>query len=235
MIVTAAFIATLVLATPPAASQQEDRLVRVSQIQTLADSRSPADVDTLVKLLSSPAPVYELQAAIGTLREWHKPAVTPVLRRLISHPDKSVGLDAAVAHYRWTRDKKTLKVLERLRDLGSNLRRAFQTGQERGRPLYDDKKATAFFKKSLAHPLVYTKLDGALGLIEQAEPAGIALGLAALEEALEADESEVRMAAVKYMSVQYDEPAFGPLLLRAVEDSDTAVRAAARGILSRPR
>lgn len=233
--VSAALVATLALAAPPAATSQENRLVRVSQIQTLADSRSPADIDTLIKLLNSAAPVYELQAAIGTLREWHKTAVTPVLRRLISHPDKSVGLEAAVTHYRWTRAKKTLKVLQRLRSLGSNLRRAFQTGQERGRPLYDDILAEAFFKKSLAHSLVYTRLDGALGLIEQSEPAGIALGLAALEEALESSDTEVRMAAVKYMSVQYDEPAFGPLLLRAVEDSDSAVRGAARNILSRPR
>ncbi len=149
-------------------------------------------------------------------------------------PDPGIRTEATIRVYRWTRSRAAFDRLVVLRDFGSNLRRAFQTGNVKGRPVYADERAANFFQGSMRHSLSYTRLDGALGLIEMNREPARAQGLKLIEEVLASDSWGDRLAAVRYMSVEYTEGGFAPLLRTASTDRDSRVQAAALEILARP-
>ncbi len=226
-------IAALLLSAPPSAQELAQRRARIAEIHQLADMRDLQSIAHYVSLAAEAKTPWERSAAMQALMPHHKERGAPLLAKLLK--TRGLGTDvrlaAAVKHYQWTQSKDTLAVLVGLRGLGASLRRAFQHGHERGRPLYHP-GAAAFFTASAGHPMIHTKMDGALGLIELGAPHKTK-GLQVLEAALFSKDAADRAAAVRYMSVSYDEPAFKPLLQRAVTDSDLNVRAHAEQILQR--
>ena len=221
---------------PPNATdaQQKDRSRRVAKIFKLAQSGNAADTETLLALARKPGTAWERSAALQALTDRHKDLALATLRTLVRDPDSAVRTEANIRVYRWTRSKESLAALVKLRDYGSNLRRAFSTGEKNGRPVYDDPRAVAFFHGSLTHTLVYSRLDGALGLIEIGKEPDRSKGLRVIADALTSPDWSARVAAVRYMGVQFDEDGFKPLLRSATEDRDSRVQAAARTILARP-
>ncbi len=227
-------IAVVLLAAPPTADELAQRRARVSELHQLADARDTGGVTYYLEILKGLKTPWELSTALGALGPHHKHQGAPVIAALLNAPGTTMGVKraAAIAHYRWTADKRTLAVLSKMRASGASLRQAFQTGHDRGRPLYH-KTAAAFFRDSAKHALVHTRLDGALGLIEIGTEPHHKEGIAVLTGVLKSANADHRALAVQHMSVSYPEPAFRPLLERATSDPDLTVQARASQILGR--
>ncbi len=223
----------VVTVAPPDADEVATRRARVSEIHQLAEPRSPHDVKVFLAAVRDAKAAWERVVALQAMQPWHRDAGTRQVAGLLKDPDATVRLEAAIVYYRWTQDPATLPRLKAAVAKGASVRRAFQLEQKQGRAVYHH-TARPFFQALLRHPLVYARLDGALGLIEIGGDARKA-GLSALETTLASNEPDDRLLAIKYMRVQWDEPAFGPLLQRAAEDSDVRVRTAAQQLLSAPR
>jgi len=224
-------ISVVILSAPPAGNQQLERRQRVTEIHALAKADSPDKIKAYVAVLNS-GEVWEKHAALLALRAAHKPFVKRVLNSMVSSKKPTLRLEACVQRYRMGRSKKNALCLKKLRDLGSNLRRAFQTGEKRGRPVYD-KRGEAFFLESVRHSNLYTRLDGALGLIEHDPKGRGKAGLVVFEQELNSARVEQRRTVVRHLSVQYSDHGLRKLLESARKDVDPTVRAVAEEILAR--
>lgn len=228
-------IAVFLITAPPNgerthAEQTAERTVRVKVLYELGSQRSDSAARELMQVARTGRAVWERQAALQALSAHHKHLAEPVVRALMKDPELAIQTEATVRHYQWTQSPNTLKALEALRKYGSSLRRAFQTGEKAGRPTYG-KGAAAFLRQSLHHSLVYTRLDGALGLVELGTRPHAQEGLLVISNALRSGDPSERLIAVKHLSVSYDEPEFRLLLETATQDSNAAVAQAAKNIL----
>ncbi len=214
---------------PPGTIDRNARATRAEEILRLGASVAPEDEGTFLRILEEGAD-WERAIAAKAVTSRHSKRAIPTLVILERSADPIVEFEATVALHRLRPGRETLNHLERLRDRGGKLRRALQTGERSGRPTYPE-EASAFFRGSVAHPLLMTRLDGALGLVELGGKY-LAEGLEALTKAMASPTPDERRLAVRVMRVQYHEPAFVPLLESAANDPDETVRVLARGILT---
>jgi len=119
-----------------------------------------------------------------------------------------------------------------LRDRGVNLRRAFQTGEYRGRPIYRT-EAAEFFVKNLSHANVYTRLDGAIGLVEIGQEPSLRVALRVFKELLDTGPVPVRRLVVHHMFTSFREPRFLALIKQAQQDEDSSVKRLADTLMDR--
>lgn len=216
--------------TPPDgdALDRNARVARAEAILRLGTSRAADDMDELIRVLAEGAD-WERVIAAKAVRPSHAKRAVPLLMALQNSTDPVLEVEATIALHRLQPTRESLAHLERLRDRGSKLRVALQTGEQNGRPLYDA-TAASFFRGSVAHRLLMTRLDGALGLVEMGG-AYRKEGLAVLQKALESHVPDERRLAVRVLRVQYDEPGFVPLLESAATDPDETVRTIAQASL----
>ena len=215
---------SILMATPPAETpNREDRRREVADVLKLGLSDRPVDRKAFLTTLSSPGALWKRVAAIHSLRDVHKPKALPIIRRLAKHHDVAIRIPALIQWVRWEFNPASLRDLTNQRGLGASLRSAFQTGEVKGRPLYRAEAAT-FFREGLAHSSRYARLDAAMGCVEMMLEPLRSKGLRVLKESLADKDAAIRLLAVRYLSVQYREPAFGPLLKTASQDTDPAVR-----------
>jgi hypothetical protein len=226
-------VLAFVVTTPPAETPDRDQRRReVAQVLKLGLSDLPADREALLETLGSPGVVWKRVAAIHALRPVHRQRALPVVRRLAKHLDVAIRIPAVIQWVRWELNAGSLRQLTNQRSLGGSLRGAFQNGEKRGRPLYRPQAAT-FFREGLTHSNLHARLDAAMGCVEMNQEPLRSRALKVLEGELTHDDPGVRLLALRYLSVQYDDPAFAPLLERARQDKDPAVRQAAARMTSR--
>ena len=208
-------------------------IARAEQILRLGASTAPKDKELLFRILTGDVTPLERLAAIKALGPAHRAEAIVPLEKLIDDTDPGVALEATVVLHRFRPTPKTMARLEGFRDRGARLRGAFQTGEEHARPTYGV-SAVEFFRKSAEHPLLQTRLDGALGLVELgANPRDE--GLKVIREALSSTNPAERRTVVRVLNVQYDEPAFVALLDQAKRDPDEEIRVLAANILASRR
>ena len=224
-------LAFLMTAPPGGTSDRDQRRREVAQVLQLGLSDLPADRKALLETLGSPGAVWKRVAAIHALRPVHRQRALPVVRRLAKHLDVAIRIPAVIQWVRWDLNAASLRQLTNQRSLGASLRQAFQKGEKRGRPLYRPEAAT-FFREGLAHSNRHARLDAAMGCMELGLEPLRSKALKVLEVELTSDDRDARLLAVRYLSVQYEEPAFVSLLERARQDKDPAVRQAAARITS---
>jgi hypothetical protein len=208
-------------------------VARAEEILRIGASTAAADQAMIQRLLTGAVTPLERHAAIKAVRSHHAAIALAPLQTLIDDPDPSIALDATVALHRLRPSPKTLARLEGLRDRGAKLRAAFVAGEVHGRPTYTD-AGLAFFRRSAVHPLLETRLDGALGLVELGgDPRKE--GLVVLKQALGSPSPADRKRVVRMLNVQYDEPAFVTFLEQAKADPDEEVKSLAVNILATRR
>lgn len=221
----------VMMTAPPPGDKNKDRRQRVTKIHQLAQSNARDDIKAFMSALKSGAD-WEKHAALLALRPAHKPFVKPILPTLITSKHSSLRIESCVQRYRLWRSRDNARCLETLRPLGSNLRRAFQVGEKRGRPIYD-KRGEAFFLGSIRHSNLYTRLDGALGLIEH-DPKGRGnAGLVVIGQELKSSDENHRLIVIQHLSVEYDDPGLRRMLESARRDKSPKVRARAEEIRAR--
>lgn len=222
-----------VVTTPPVETPDRDQRRReVAEVLKLGLSDAPDDRAALLETLGSPVAVWRRVAAIHALRDVHRPRALPVVRGLAKHLEVAIRIPAVIRWVRWELNVASLQQLTNQRSLGASLRPAFQNGEKRGRPLYRP-QAAAFFREGLTHANRHARLDSALGCVEMNQEPLRSKAIKVLEKELSTDDPGVRLLALQYLSVQYDDPAFAPLLKRARQDKDLAVRQAAARIAGR--
>jgi HEAT repeat protein len=150
------------------------------------------------------------------------------LKKMVEDKATAVRIESAIKLYQWKEHKFALPVLKKLRKQGVALRRAFQTGYEKGKPTYD-KNAMAFFRDGIKNDNVYVRLDSAVGLVELDKAKK---GLSVVKEVLENEEKyHIRMAAVNYMTPLKKNEKVRLLLQLATKDKDERVAKRARDVL----
>jgi HEAT repeat protein len=225
-------LVVLVLTSPPSPEQLEEQRQRVQAIYALGEAEDDASLSQLLTILRDSDKDWEQLAALQALREGHRERALPTVQSFLRHPDPALRTAAAVRSYQWAPEQRVLHMLESLRAYGGALRRAFQTGEREGRPLYRP-EALKFFEASAAHSQIVTRLDGAMGLVEIGTEPQISRGLQVIRTILGSSEPSERRLAVQHLSVQYVEPALRPLLETAAADNDAQVSRLAREILQR--
>jgi hypothetical protein len=220
------------MAAPPSADVDiSSKRFRMAEIRTLAKSDDLGSMQQLMELVSSSKPIWERHLAMTLLRPAHRQVGIVTIQQLTRDPEIGIRIEAAVKWYQWTHTRASLEGLSKLQGQGANLRRAFQTGEKNGRPIYDS-HAQQFFMASVRNTNRYTRLDGALGLVELGGQGPYKAGLHVLESELASADAKARLVVVKHLSVQYDEPAFARFLAAAAMDPDAHVKAAAKAILA---
>lgn len=206
------------------------RQARIQEIYEIGASRAPADIARLMDVIRTVATDWERVAGLQALAPHHRAAAHSIVTTLASHTDTAIRVEATIKLHVFDPSKENAALLAALRPLGATLRRAFRTGDDRGRPLYLP-AAAAFFRESAKHPLVFTRLDGAMGLVEIGGP-HLAEGVAVLETVLSSTDPTDRLLALRHFKVSYDEPALQLLVVQAADDPDARVAGAARAMLA---
>jgi HEAT repeat protein len=222
-------IATVVLAPP---SENAVRKQEIQRILRVAESTAPDKITETIKRLTSQNPSWQRVIALKSLRAHHIPKATPYLRKLVNDPNIEVSTEALIRLCQFRPTKKLWQRLGKLRERGVSLRRAFQTGEYRGRPIYRT-EAAEFLVQSLSHANVYTRLDGALGLVELRQEPSFTVALGVFQELLESGTVHERRLVVHHMYTSYREPRFLPLIKLAQEDQDSSVRRLANNLMER--
>ncbi|MFT7621553.1 MAG: hypothetical protein ACI9WU_000717 [Myxococcota bacterium] len=208
--------------------EMEERRTRIQEIYALGRSKEEGDQVKLRGIIVGQGPVYERASAIRALGREKRDAVVPDLKKLVEDKATAVKIEAAIKLYQWGEHKFSLPVLEKLRAQGVALRRAFQTGYDKGKPTYD-KNALKFFKQGVKNENVYVRLDSAVGLIELAKEKE---GLPVVKKVLETEEKyHIRMAAVNYLTPLKTNEKVRALLEVAGKDKDERVAKRARDVL----
>ncbi len=212
--------------------EMEERRRRIQEIYTLGRSKDEADQTKLRGIIVGDGPVYERASAIRALGRDKREAVVPDLKKLVEDKATAVKIEASIKLYQWGEHKFAYPVLEKLRAQGVALRRAFQTGYDKGKPTYD-KNALKFFQEGVKNENVYVRLDSAIGLIELGKAKK---GLPVIKKVLESEEKyHIRMAAVNYMTPLKANEKVKALLTIATTDKDPRVAKRARDVLGIPK
>ena len=227
--VISALVVSFLLAPPVDRDRQRTRIAEISR---LASVKEPRSIQALITLTQPGHPKWERILALKLLNEHHRNDALKSVREAFKDSDLDIRTEAAIRLHQWRPDRATLQALQMLRKRGANLRRAFQTGERRGRPLYRA-DAAAFFRESMSHDNVYTKLDGALGLVEMAVEPDRGRALETFAAILKSTNVSERRAAVHYMFTSFSEPGFLPLIREASEDPDDGVKGLALQLLER--
>ncbi|MEC8023081.1 MAG: hypothetical protein VX223_04055 [Myxococcota bacterium] len=227
--ITTAIIVTVLFAPPSNESFKRDR---VQQISDMAADARPAGISAFTSLLTRELPSWERIVVIKMLKPYHRTAALRAVKRLMKHPDIHVRTEATIRSHQWSPTSESLKALETFRSRGVNLRRAFQTGEVRGRPTYRA-DGPAFFLGSMSHSNVYSRLDGALGLVEQGDEPAASVAIGVFEAILKEGSVNERRLAVHHMYTSFREPRFVPLVKLASDDPDETVSRLATTLLSR--
>ena len=208
--------------------EMEQRRKRIQEIYTLGRSAEQPDKDSLKAIIVGAGPVYERASAIRALGKEKRADVIEDLKKLIEDPATAVKIEAAIKLYQWSETAFALPVLKDLRSQGVALRRAFQTGYDKGKPTYDD-NALGFFKDGVKNENVYVRLDSAVGLIELGK---VKDGVPVVKEVLAKEEKyHIRLAAVNYLTPLKAEAPVKELLELAAKDTDERVSKRARDVL----
>ena len=208
--------------------EMEERRKRIQEIYTLGRSTEDKDKGALKDIIVGTGPVYERASAIRALGKDKREDVIPDLKKLIEDPATAVKIEASIKLYQWGEQAFALPVLKDLRTQGVALRRAFQTGYEKGKPTYDG-NALGFFKDGVKNENVYVRLDSAVGLIELGK---VKDGVPVVKEVLtKEDKYHIRLAAVNYLTPLKAEPPVKELLELAVKDADERVSKRATDVL----
>jgi HEAT repeat protein len=221
------------LMIPPTDEQIEVRRQRVDEIQRLARADTPKEISKLVGLVAANRPVWERVTALKSLDARHRAEALPIVQRLAARGEDPVAIAAAVQSYRWDPTNDALRHLMRLRDKGASLRRAFWTGDDRGRPIYREKVSIPYLLSCLDSPTLHTRLDGALGLVEINNPAHRDTGLKVLRKAMSSTDAKIRQVAIRYIIVPFDDASLDGMLEAARDDPDPVVRSTAVQIQKR--
>ena len=227
--ITSAIIVTVLFAPPTSESFKRDRVQHISEMSANAQ---PAGITAFTSLLTRELPTWERIVVLKMLKPHHRPAALKAVKRLMKHPDIHVRTEATIRSHQWSPTLESLKALESFRSRGVNLRRAFQTGEVRGRPTYRA-DGPAFFLGSMSHPNVYSQLDGALGLVEQGDEPAASVALGVFEAVLKKGSVNERRLAVHHMHTSFREPRFVPLVKLASDDPDETVSRLATTLLER--
>ena len=151
---------------------------------------------------------------------------------MLDDSDVDVSTEALIRLCQFRPSPALWKRLAKLRGRGVNLRRAFQTGELKGRPIYRV-EAAEFFVQSLSHTNVYTRLDGALGLVELREEPSLTIALNVFKELLVSGTVNERRLVVHHMYTSYREPRFLPLIKQAQQDANASVQRLANILMDR--
>jgi hypothetical protein len=206
----------------------EERRKRIQEIYALGRSTEAADATKLKGIFMGDGPVYERASAIRALGRDKRDDMIDDLKKLVDDKATAVRIESAINLYRWGQHKFALPKLKELRSKGVALRRAFQTGYEKGRPTYD-KNAKGFFKEGIKNDNVYVRLDSAVGLIEVGNEK---LGLPVVQKVIKQSEKyHIRMAAVNYMTPLKKNAKVREILEMATTDKDERVAKRARDVL----
>jgi hypothetical protein len=224
-------ISAVLLTLAPPDHDISSKHYRVAEIRALAQLDSPGAMHQFTQIIEGQGAIWERQLALTLLRPVHKGSTLVVLARLSTDKNAAIQIEASVQWYRLSKSKKALAALKRQLHKGANLRRAFQVGNKKGRPLYDA-QAQQIFMASVRSNNLYTRLDGAMGLIELNGQGPRKAGFYVLESALSSTDAQTRLTAINHLSVQYHEPAFLEFLKAATLDADVKVKARALAILA---
>ena len=227
-----ALIAVTLMTLAPPEQDISSKRFRLAEIRTLARSDTPGDILKLMGVIEGQAAAWERQAALSLLRPVHRSVALPALERLSASTVDAITIEASIQWYRLTHSKKSLIALKRQLNKGANLRRAFQVSEKAGRPVYGA-SAQQFFMESVRSNSLYTRLDGALGLIELGSVGPHKAGIYVLDQEFASTNAAQRLAVIGHLSVQYKEAAFLRFLEAASVDPDAKVKALALSILSR--
>jgi len=221
-------VAGTLVSSPPV----EDKRLRISAILQQAQSTKAIDVAATVDRLSPKNPKWERVLTLKSLREHHRRKTVALLRKLTRDEDVDVRTEATIRLCQFKPTKANWELLSSLRDRGVNLRRAFQTGENRGRPIYRT-EAAEFFVKNLSHANVYTRLDGAIGLVEIGQEPSLSVALRVFKELLDTGPVPVRRLVVHHMYTSFREPRFLALIKQAQQDEDSSVKRLADTLMDR--
>ena len=215
-------------AATKAREEMEARRKRIQEIYTYGRSKEPGDAAKLKAIIIGEGPVYERASAIRALGRDKRDGVIPELKTMVEDKATAVRIEAAIKLYQWDEQRFAMPVLKKLRKQGVALRRAFQTGFEKGKPTYD-KNALPFFRDGVKAENVYVRLDSAVGLIELGKENK---GLPVIKGVLTGEEKyHIRMAAVNYLTPLKTNEKVRGLLDLATKDKDERVAKRARDVL----
>ena len=215
-------------AATKAREEMEARRKRIQEIYTFGRSKEPSDAAKLKAIIIGDGPVYERASAIRALGRDKRDAIIPDLKKLVDDKATAVRIEAAIKLYQWGEQRFAMPVLKKLRTQGVALRRAFQTGFDKGKPTYD-KNALPFFNEGVKAENVYVRLDSAVGLIEVGKENK---GLPVIKGVITGEEKyHIRMAAVNYLTPLKTNESVRGLLELASKDKDERVAKRARDVL----
>ena len=222
-------VTSFLFAVPPANS---DKRAEIRSILERSGSTDRQDIESTLALLKTSNPTWKRVLTLKSLGNHHRKMAMPVVQRLMADNDIDVRTEATIRLCQWAPTKKRYAALAALRDRGVSLRRAFQTGEVKGRPQYRA-EASKFFVDSLSHSSIYTRLDGALGLVEIGQEPSMGVALDVYEETLKVGTVDERRLAVHHMYVSFREPKFLRLINLARNDEDATVKRLAETLLER--
>ena len=131
-----------------ARKEMEARRKRIQEIYALGRTKDAKDESALKAIIVGSGPVYERASAIRALGREKRAGVIADLKKMVEDKATAVRIESAIKLYQWKEHKFALPVLKGLRKQGVALRRAFQTGYEKGRPTYDKNAWASSWKVS---------------------------------------------------------------------------------------
>ncbi len=209
-----------------AKNARRERLLRVKDLGRQGDAASVSELMAIAQ--GDKADITVRAAAMRSLRNSKSKSLVKDLKGLLKSDVKALQIEAAVLLYQWGEHKTALPVLEELAAQGVAIRRAFVTGRQKGKNVYDD-NAKEFLEPGLDAKVINTRLDSALGLYEISKSKA---ALKVFEEAVTDEKrSHIRLAALNHMRHLSNDAKVAKIIKKALKDEDERVRERAAKIL----